>query len=92
MNARLAEQFAEVIEETYGVLGRGCSDEAGALSFACVREERELRDGQDGPSYVSDTAVHLPFFVGHDPQPCYLFGQPCRLGFAVSMRNADQQE
>ena len=92
VNAGRAEPFAEVVEEARGLLGRGSPDEAGALSLACVREKGELGDGQDGASYVSDAAVHLPLFVGHDPQACYLLGQPGRLGFAVSMRDADQQE
>ena len=92
VNAGRTEPLAEVIEEARGLLGRSSPNEAGALSFARVREQSELRDGQDGPSYVSDAAVHLPLLVGNDPQSCYLLGQPVRLGFAVSVRDADQQE
>jgi hypothetical protein len=45
VNAGHAEPLAEVMEEAHGHLGRGSPDETGALSFACVCEQGELRDG-----------------------------------------------
>ena len=87
-----AESLAEVVEEARGLLGRGRSDEAGTSALTCVCEERELRDGEGCSPGVFDTAVHLPLFVGHDPQSCYLLGQPVRFGFAVSVCDADQQQ
>src|SRR5215213_10975839 len=88
VNAGVAEPIAEVVEEVRGLLGRGRPDETGAPSFACVREQGELRDGQDGPSYVSDTAVHLPLFVGHDPNTSYFPGHPVLSRFAAFMSTA----
>ena len=81
-----------MVEETRGFFWRGCSDEAGTLSLARISEEGELRDGEDGPSDVPDTTVHLTLVVGHDPQSCYLLGQPVCFGFAVSSRDPDQQQ
>ena len=92
VDAGRAQPLTEVVEEACGLLGRGRPDEAGAFTPACVREEGELRDGEGCSPDVSDTAVHLSLFVGHDPQFCYLLGQPVRFGFAVSLRDADQQE
>ena len=92
VDARRSEPFAEVVEEARGLLGRGRSDEAGASTFACVGKEGELGDGENRSPCLLDAAVHLPFFVGHDPQSCYLLGQPVRFGFAVCVRDADQQD
>ena len=51
-----------------------------------------MGDGEDGSSYIFDAAIHLAFFVRHDPESRYLLGQPVRLGLAVSVCDADQQE
>jgi hypothetical protein len=51
-----------------------------------------LRDGQDGASDVSDAEVHLSLFVAHNPEAGYFICQPDRLGFAVSLGDADEQE
>jgi hypothetical protein len=92
VDARSTEPFAEVVEEATRLFGRGRSDEAGTLSLASVGEEGELGNGEDGPSDVPDAAVHLPLVVGHDPQSCDFLGQPLCFGFAVSLRDADQQQ
>ena len=92
MNTGRTKSLAEVVEEARGIFGRGCSDEAGTLPLSCVCEEGELRDGEDGPSDVPDAAVHLPLVVGQDPQSCNFLGQPVCFGFAISLRDADQQQ
>jgi hypothetical protein len=92
VNSRCTEPFAEVVEEARGFFGWGRFDEAGTFSLARVGEEGELGDGEDGPSEVPDAAVHLSHFVGHDPQSCNFLGQPVCFGFAVSLRDADQQQ
>ena len=90
--ARRAESFAEVVEELRCLLGRGGSDEVGTPALARVREEGELGDGEGCSAGVFHAVVHLPFFVGHDPESCYLLGQPVRFWFSVSVRDADEQQ
>jgi len=90
--ARFAEPVAEVVEEACGFVWWGGSDETRAFALAGVREQGELRDGEDGAARVSDAEVHLSLIVAHDPQPRYLLGQPVGFGFAVSSGDADEQQ
>ena len=87
-----AEPLAEVVEEACCLLGWGRIDEAGTPAFARVCEEGELGDSQGCSPGVFDAAVHLAFFVGHDPQSRYLLGQPVGFGFSVPVGDTDQQK
>jgi hypothetical protein len=81
-----------VIEERLGLCGRGGADEARAFAFAGVGEKGELRDGEDFAAGLQGAEVHLPLVIGEDTEACHLLGEPVGLCFAVSVRNADEEQ
>jgi hypothetical protein len=90
-DARCAQLLAEVIKEHFCFFGWSGGDEAGALAFAGIGEEGELRDGEYFAPGFLDPEVHLALIVGEDAQTRNLLSEPVGLGLPVTLRNPDEE-
>ena len=78
--------------EGLGDLGAGGTDVGWAVAFLCLSHEGELRDGDDVPADVEDTAVHHPVFVVEDTQLRGLLHEVLDVLCCVVWGDADEDE
>ncbi len=90
--AARAEVGGDGFVEGDGVFGAGGFDEGGAVAFACVAEEGELRDEQDGAFYVFKAEIKFTIDVVEDAELRDFFCDLRRVVFGVVRGDAEEDE
>ena len=87
-----AEVLGDGFVEGDGLFGARGGDERGAVAFACVAEEGELRDEEDGAPDVFEGQVELALGVIEDAELGDLLCDLRRVVFGVVVGDAQQHE